>query len=222
MQKRTSWDQKNKHIHKSRKKIIDTVFGREDNTQRVFGYEKETEQKKEVGDKWTDSDGKEWEQKEGYIASVNTFDDVREYLKKLTTCKSDSCKTEKYSWADKKLISRAGYCVDCNQKYEQRLKDDGTYPFYEDYKITCNKLGWLRDHKQKLEDNLKYISKDFQMVYENGHVENWNWDIDIDRVKVDLKNDIDSSYEALELLLNRKLLLENKLRELNHAEIIKN
>ena len=58
MAKRKSFDEKNKNIHKSRKLIIDTVFGREDNTQRVFGYEKETEQKREVGEKWTDSDGK--------------------------------------------------------------------------------------------------------------------------------------------------------------------
>lgn len=223
MQKRTSWDQKNKHIHKSRKKIIDTVFGREDNTQRVFGYEKvEDTTKREVGDRWVDSDGKEWEQREGYKSAVSTFDDVREYLKKLSTCKSEDCKTQTYSPADKKMIVRAGFCVDCNQKYEQKLKDDGTYPFYEDYKITCNKLGYLRDYKQQCEDNLKYISKDFQMVYENGHVENWKWDIDINKVKQDLKNDIDNSYEALELLLQRKLLLENKLRELNHPEIIKN
>ena len=60
------------------------------------------------------------------------------------------------------------------------------------------------------------------MVYENGHIENWNWNIDIDKVKEDLKKDIDGSYEALELLLKRKLLLEDKLRELNHPEIIKN
>ena len=98
----------------------------------------------------------------------------------------------------------------------------GTWSFYEDYKITCNKIGWLRDYKQKMEDSLKYITKDYQMVYENGHVENWNWDIDIDKVREDLKKDIDSSYEALELLLQRKGLLENKLRELNHSELIKN
>lgn len=222
MQKRTSFDQKNKYIHKSRKKIIDTVFGREDNTQRVFGYEKETEQKREVGERWTDSDGKEWEQREGYKIAVGQMDDVREYLKQLTTCKSDECKTSEYSRADKKMVVRTGYCVDCIQKLEQKLKDDGTYPFYEDYKITCNKIGWLRDYKQKIEDSLKFLTKDYQMVYENGHVENWNWDIDIDKVREDLKKDIDGSYEALELLLQRKGLLENKLRELNHSELIKN
>ena len=29
------------------------------------------EEKREVGDVWTDSDDKTWEQKEGYISSVN-------------------------------------------------------------------------------------------------------------------------------------------------------
>ena len=33
------------------------------------GYSK-TEQKREIGERWTDSDGKEWEQKNGYIASI--------------------------------------------------------------------------------------------------------------------------------------------------------
>jgi len=222
MQKRTSWDQKNKYIHKSRKKIIDTVFGREDNTQRVFGYEKEAEKKRKVGEKWVDSSGKEWEQKEGFKTSVNKLDEVREYLKKTTTCKSENCETPKYTTADKKMIVRTGYCLNCTQKYERKLQVEGVYPFYEDYKITCNKLGWLRDYKQQLEDNITYLSKNFQMVYETGHVENWTWDIDIDKVKSDLKNDIDNSYEAIELLLQRKSLLEDKLKEMGYSEIIKN
>ena len=64
MAKRKSWDEKNKYIHPSRKKIIDTVFGREDNTQRVFGFEGEADKKREVGERWVDENGKEWEQKE--------------------------------------------------------------------------------------------------------------------------------------------------------------
>ncbi len=82
MATRKSFDEKSKGMHKSRKLIIDTVFGREDNTQRVFGYEKEAEKKREVGERWVDSEGKEWEQKEGYITNITKMDDVREYLKK--------------------------------------------------------------------------------------------------------------------------------------------
>jgi len=52
MTKRKSWDEKSKGMHKSRKLIIDTVFGREDNTQRVHGYEGERHVKREKLEKF--------------------------------------------------------------------------------------------------------------------------------------------------------------------------
>jgi hypothetical protein len=222
MAKRKSFDEKSKGMHKSRKLIIDTVFGREDNTQRVFGYEKsEDTTKREVGDRWVDGDGKEWEQKEGFKVSVGQMDDVRQFLQKLSTCQSENCETKQYSKADKKLIVKTGYCIVCLAKFETNLKSDGTYPFYEDYKITLNKLGFIRDFKQKCEDSLKSLKTNFQTVTEDGRLENWEWNIDIEQVKKDLKSDIDNSYEAIELLLERKRLLEEKFIELNHPELIK-
>lgn len=222
MAKRKSFDEKAKGMHKSRKLIIDTVFGKEDNTQKVFGYEKESDNvKREIGERWIDSDGKEWEQKEGYKSMVSQFDDLRQYLQKLTTCSSEKCETSKYSKADKKLIVKTGYCILCLSKLERILKDDGTYPFYEDYKITLNKLGFIRDFKQKCEDSLNSLKKDFQTVTEDGRMENWTWDIDIEQVKKDLQSDIDNSYNAIELILERRKLLEEKLIELNHPELIK-
>jgi hypothetical protein len=221
MAKRKSFEEKSKGMHKSRKLIIDTVFGREDNTQRVFGYEGEATQKREVGERWVDSDGKEWEQKEGYKAAVSQMDDVRQFLQKLTTCHSENCETKQYSKADKKLIVKTGYCIICLDRLERKLKEDGTFPFYEDYKITLNKLGFIRDFKQKCEDSLNSLKKDFEMVNEDGRIENWTWEVDIEQVRKDLKSDIDNSYDAIELLLERRRLLEEKLIELNHPELIK-
>ncbi len=222
MATRKSFDEKSKGMHKSRKLIIDTVFGREDNTQRVFGYEKEAEKKREVGERWVDSEGKEWEQKEGYITNVTKMDDVREYLKKLTTCKGEDCKTIQYSSADKKLIVKTGLCATCLAKLETKLRDDGTFPFYEDYKITLNKLSYIRDLKQQYEENLKNLKDHFEIVNENGTISKWEWQVDIEKVRQDLKNDIDGAYDAIELLLQRKVALESKLREMNHSELIKN
>jgi hypothetical protein len=221
MAKRKSFDEKSKGMHKSRKLIIDTVFGRTDNTQRVFGYEKEAEKKREVGERWTDAEGKEWEQKQGYIANVTQMDDVRDYLKKITTCSGEECKTIQYSSADKKLIVRTGLCTTCLAKLELKLKEDGTYPFYEDYKITCNKLSYVRDLKDQYEDNLKNLKDHFEEVNENGTITKWEWQVDINKVKEDLKNDINGAYDAIEALLERKVALENKLRELNHPELIR-
>jgi len=102
MAKRKSFDEKNKHIHKSRQLIIDTVFGRTDDNQNVFGYEKADETKREVGEIWVDENGIEWEQKEGFKINATKLDDAREYLKKITTCSSENCGTIQYSSADRK------------------------------------------------------------------------------------------------------------------------
>lgn len=221
MAKRKSWDDKNKHIHPTRKKIIDTVFGREDNTQKVFGYEGEAEKRREIGERWTDKDGKEWEQKEGYKVAVSKFEEIKEYLKQITNCSTEECKTGKYSKADKKAIARTGMCLDCLQKYEQGLKNDGTWPYYEDYKITNNKLSWIREFKDKCEDSLLAIKNNFEMVNEDGSISKWTWEVDINKVKEDLKSDIKNSYDAIDLLIQRKTEIEKKLLELNHPELIK-
>jgi len=222
MAKRKSFEEKNNYIHPTRKKIIDTVFGREDNTQRVHGYEAEAEKKREVGEIWTDSVGKMWEQKEGYKISVSQLDDVRAYLEKLNTCSSEDCNTIQYSNADKKVIRKTGLCVTCLRKMEQKLKDDGTYPFYEDYKITNNQLSYVIDLKAQFEEAIKAVSQTLEFVNEDGTIQKWHYDVDIDKVKQDLQKDIDGASEAIEALLERKAALEDKLKELNHLELIKN
>lgn len=220
MQKRKSWDEKNKYIHKSRKKIIDTVFGREDNNQRVFGYEKETETKREVGEVWTDSDGKTWKQEEGFKVSVSQFDEVRQYLQKLNTCSNENCQTIKYGNADKKVLKKTGMCLECLTKFEGELKADGTFGFYQDYKITRNKLAYVKELKQRFEEALKSVKREFEFVQEDGRLDKWVWDIDIEKVKNDLRDDIKNADEAIELLIERKRLLEEELVNRNHAELI--
>ena len=221
MAKRKSFDEKSKGMHKSRKLIIDTVFGREDNTQRVFGYEGEERQKREVGERWTDKEGKEWEQQEGFVSAVTQMDDIRKYLDKLNTCSNADCPTTKPSMTDKRLIRKTGICIVCLAKQERELKLDGTYTFYEDYKITLNKLGFVRDTKAQYEEALLGIKQQIEQVTEDGRVEKWTWDIDIEKVKADLRQDIDGAYNAIEELLLRKIALEQKLVELNHPELIK-
>jgi len=221
MAKRKSFEEKNSYIHPTRKKIIDTVFGRDDNTQKVHGYEGEVETKRKVGEIWTDKEGKTWEQKEGYKISISQLDDVRAYLEKLNTCSAEDCNTIQYGQADKKLIRKTGYCSNCLAKIETELRIDGTFPFYADYKITRNQLAYVRDLKMRFEDALAGFSKTLEFVNEDGRIEKWNYDVDMDKVKADLQRDIDGATEAIEALLERKAALEDKLYELNHPELIK-
>jgi hypothetical protein len=171
---------------------------------------------------WTDKDGKEWEQKEGFKINRSKMDDVREYLSKLNTCSSEKCETIQYGNADKKLIRKTGLCTSCLAKLESELRIDGTFPFYEDYKISRNQLAYVRDLKMRFEDALAGVTKQFEFVNEDGSMSNWQWDIDLEKVKEDLQKDIDGAADAIEALLERKEALENKLRELNHSELIKN
>jgi hypothetical protein len=74
----------------------------------------------------------------------------------------------------------------------------------------------------RFEDALAGLSKTLEFVNEDGKIEKWSYDVDMDKVKEDLQRDIDGATEAIEALLNRKAALEDKLRELNHSELIKN
>jgi hypothetical protein len=124
-------------------------------------------------------------------------------------------------WADKKLISKTGMCTTCLAKFEMNLRVDGTFPFYEDYKITNNKLAYIRDYKDKIEEALRGVRQQMEIVTEDGRIEKWTWEVDIEKVKEDLKKDIDGAYNAIEELLLRKAALEEKLVELNHPELVK-
>ena len=108
MAKRKSFEEKNKYIHPTRKKVIDTVFGRDDNTQKTFGYEGEESKKRTIGEIWTDSSGVTWEQKDGFKTTVSKLDDVRQYLSSLKECKGTDCQTKIFSKIDKKVIIKTG------------------------------------------------------------------------------------------------------------------
>jgi hypothetical protein len=149
------------------------------------------------------------------------MDSVRDFLHKLSHCSSEDCKTVPYSWADKKLISKTGMCATCLAKFEMNLRVDGTFPFYEDYKITNNKLAYVRDYKDKMEEALGGVKQQMEIITEDGKVEKWEWQVDIEKVKTDLKKDIEGAFDAIEALLLRKIALEEKLVELNHPELIK-
>jgi len=72
-----------------------------------------------------------------------------------------------------------------------------------------------------MEEALAGVKDHFETVTEDGRLERWEWQVDIEKVKQDLKNDINGAYDAIEALLERKAALEQKLKELNHSELIK-
>ena len=72
----------------------------------------------EVGDKWTDSDGKEWEQKEGFRAQVSM-------IKKGIADSCKDCESFIIHKRDKTFYGKFGKCYPCQLNFEAKLM---TYP----------------------------------------------------------------------------------------------
>ena len=75
---------------------------------------------RKVGDKWTDSDGVEWEQKEGYRSKVSRMASAG----LGDTCSMEDCKKLIIKKWDKDTYKADGRCYHCQLNYELDLKYD--------------------------------------------------------------------------------------------------
>ena len=131
---------------KNIQKVQDMLDGNYKNKIQV-GYSK-TEQIRQVGDKWTDSDGVEWEQKNGYKYKIPTMPSVGLFSKQCKDCgKNCSPKTGK-PW-DRDTFKADGRCYHCQLNYELDLKFD-------------SKLRWFAYRRLKDFQNMKSIEKDME------------------------------------------------------------
>jgi len=106
-------------MSKNLRKVQDMLDGNYKNKIQV-GYSK-TEQTRKVGEKWIDSDGVEWEQKEGYIYKIPTMPSVGIFPHQCKDCgKNCSPKTAK-PW-DRDVYKADGRCYYCQMDYEEKLK----------------------------------------------------------------------------------------------------
>ena len=81
------------------------------------GYEK-AEVTRKVGDKWTDSDGVQWEQKNGYRSKVSVMPDVGMFHQQCKVCDTNCSleKRHKHTWV------RYERCYHCQMNFELDLQ----------------------------------------------------------------------------------------------------
>ncbi len=198
-----------KFMHPTRKKLVNMVLTGgeyEKNTQISFANAEESannSKKREVGEKWVDSEGKTWEQKDFGKVRVNelseTMSDVRAYLDKLNSCKASDCNTIKLSKVDKKTISKTGYCLHCLTKKEAQIKYDGLWEAYEDYKIFSNMISYGNDLLSKLRQAFDDAKQEYEFVQEDGTLEKWVLEKDVNEIKAEILTDITKYEEEIEL-----------------------
>jgi len=212
-----------KFMHPTRRKLVDMVMhggDYEKNTQISFsGADKEVI-KRAVGDKWVDSDGKQWEQLEaGKIQTSelsDTMQEVRAYLDKLNTCKSENCKTIKIGRVDKKLISKTGYCLHCLTIKESQIKYDGLWKEYEDYKIYSNMIAHGKDVIAQFQQAYNDARQDYEVVGEDGKIEKWAMERDVNELKAEIMSDIVNFEREIEEVTKLRNEAWEKLKDKNY------
>ena len=212
-----------KFMHPTRRKLVDMVMHGAEYEKESFisfsGADKEIIKRK-VGEKWTDENGKSWEQTEGGRIETSelsdTMQEVRAYLDKLNSCKSDNCKTIKIGRVDKKLISKTGYCLHCLTIREAQIKYDGLWKEYEDYKIYSNMIAYGNDVVSQFQQAYNDAKQTYEVVQEDGTIEKWSMERDVTELKAEILTDITKFEEEIEQATKLRNEAYEKLKDKNY------
>ena len=212
-----------KFMHPTRRKLVDMVMHGAEYEKESFisfsGADKEIIKRK-VGEKWTDGDGKSWEQLEAGKVQTSelgeTMAEVRAYLDKLNTCKSDNCKTIKIGRVDKKLISKTGYCLHCLTIRESQIKVDGLWDAYEDYKIFSNMIAHGTDIVAQFKQAYRDAKQTYEVVQEDGKIEKWSMERNVDELKTEILLEIIKFEGEIEQATKLRNEAYDKLKDKNY------
>ena len=107
-----------------------------------------TEEIRNVGDKWTDSEGYEWEQKEGFRVKNSVMPAVGMFNHQCKDCGKNCSPKMAKPW-DRDCFKADGRCYYCQMDYEQNLRFD-------------SKLRWYAYRRLKDFKNMASIEKDME------------------------------------------------------------
>jgi hypothetical protein len=212
-----------KFMHPTRRKLVDMVMngGEYEKNTTISLSVSEVEQVRNVGDVWEDKNGNIWEQKDfGKVKKsklTDTMSEVRKYLQAMSSCKSQECDVVgKYSRADKKLISKTGYCAGCLAKRELQIKLDGLWREYEVYKLATNMLEEGKDILAKLQQAYDDAKQEYEYVNEDGTLEKWSMERDVEELKAEILVDITETNEKLERIEEERNIAWDRLKDKNY------
>jgi hypothetical protein len=212
-----------KFMHPTRRKLVDMVMHGAEYEKESFisfsGADKE-KVKRKIGEKWTDDDGKSWEQLAAGKVQTSELGDImaetRAYLDKLNSCKSDNCKTIKIGRVDKKLISKTGYCLHCLALREAQIKYDGLWEAYEDYKIFSNMIAHGNDIVAQFKQAYTDAKQTYEVVKEDGTLETWSMERDVEELKAEILLDIVKFEGEIEQATKLRNEAYDKLKDKNY------
>ena len=105
---------------------------------------------------------------------------------------------------DNKFWSMYGHCFNCQVKIENKMRIDGTYKDWEKNKIKQNKISYLKEQIQAIEEwrDTKAPTWYNNVGVNTPELEEEKWDIDIEKIKQEADDALEKYNEALEKLEN--------------------
>ena len=136
---------------KNLQKVQDMLDGKGDGKIQV-GYSTAEETHK-VGDRWFDSDGKEWEQKNGYRTNITKLASRGIVDHKCSDCDKYIVK----KW-DKEIFKFNGRCYYCQIDFEAELKGNGKFDEWKEAQDKRIKEGYIERFEKENEELVKEIA----------------------------------------------------------------
>ena len=94
----------------------------------------------------------------------------------------EKCKKIMKSRLDEKMWYLYQHCFECQVEVENKLRVSGEYDKWSQQKIIANKLSWIQEQKQQLEEFKNQKEPEvYNQVHPDGHTlnkEKWNTDFD--------------------------------------------
>lgn len=157
--------------------VQDLLNGKhESQTNIQVGYSGEVQEHihRNLGERWFDEDGNEWEQKEGYRIKLGKEwqQELHSYLNKFQNCPKETCTCQIPKNIDEKMRKIHGMCFDCVVTMEHKIRLDGKWDEYEKEKLKQNALAWLKEAERDKNLIAEELSK-LDFVNSFGDVESW-------------------------------------------------
>lgn len=186
---------KNKEaLNDVRRKVAEKL--NKDDQRLVFGWRGEPAPDRKEGDVWEDIHGKTWTVKNGVKQSVTKLDGAK------TPFWCPKCSKPMNHRFDIKFWRIRGHCMDCNIATEAELRRTGQWQQYEKNIMLRNYIAEVNDKIAELQHYHDTVSKpEFVNADETRILMIEKWDVDIEKIKADLKKDIDTLKENLRVTI---------------------
>ena len=159
-------------------------------TKKTYSLDPGKEQiKREIGDRWVDENGKEWEQRDGYKITVTKVLDKLKDIRMPDVCPKCNKSMMKKN-LDERMWTIHKMCFDCVIDMEHQLRIEGKFDDYEKQKVYENAMSWLRDAEKDVEDVVEAY-RQVSFANSDGTLEKWSGGLSPEEFRVKIYDEFE-------------------------------